>query len=144
MSKYSEKFKDPRWQKRRLQVLERDEWMCQICFDNESTLNVHHRYYYKNTNPWDYPLSALSTLCEECHQIETEKRPFLEKSLLHELKKRFFATDLVDIVEGFEFIKFTQSSDVMASILGWALQDQKTQDMLHELYFEHLKQARKK
>ena len=39
-SEYSQKLKDPRWQKKRLQILERDEWNCQICHDNESTLVV--------------------------------------------------------------------------------------------------------
>lgn len=42
---YSDKLKDPRWQKKRLEILTRDEWTCQICFDTESTLVVHHQKY---------------------------------------------------------------------------------------------------
>lgn len=34
-SNYAEKLRDPRWQKLRLQVMERDEWMCEICYDHE-------------------------------------------------------------------------------------------------------------
>lgn len=49
--KYLEKLKDPRWQKKRLKVFERDEWTCQCCNDTESTLNVHHRYYKHNADP---------------------------------------------------------------------------------------------
>ncbi|TKS61487.1 MAG: hypothetical protein EWM72_00626 [Nitrospira sp.] len=44
-AEYLKQFKDPRWQKMRLQVFNRDEFACQICFGTESTLHVHHRYY---------------------------------------------------------------------------------------------------
>lgn len=40
-SEYLEKLKDPRWQKRRLEIFQRDEFTCQVCFDTESTLHVH-------------------------------------------------------------------------------------------------------
>lgn len=83
--KYSEKLRDPRWQKIRLQVFERDQWACQICMDSESTLAVHHKYYTPNTEPWDYPLDALITLCESCHSTEYELRPKAEQALLHAL-----------------------------------------------------------
>jgi 5-methylcytosine-specific restriction endonuclease McrA len=67
---YLEKLKDPRWQKLRLEVFERDKWTCQRCYDTESTLNVHHQYYKDNADPWDYPIEALVTLCENCHSEE--------------------------------------------------------------------------
>jgi len=41
--KYSDKLKDPRWQKVRLRVFEGDEWTCQICFDQESQLKAHYK-----------------------------------------------------------------------------------------------------
>lgn len=31
-------------------------------------LNVHHKYYIKNSLPWDYEDDALVTLCDECHK----------------------------------------------------------------------------
>jgi len=68
---YLAKLRDPRWQKMRLQVLERDEWVCQRCFDKKSTLHVHHRWYLRGREPWEYPLEALLTLCETCHEEET-------------------------------------------------------------------------
>ena len=74
-SNYAEKYKDPRWQKKRLEVLERDNWTCQICDDTKSTLHVHHRYYRKGRDIWDYPLRAFVTLCESCHENETEFLP---------------------------------------------------------------------
>ena len=65
-SEYLEKLKDPRWQKRRLEIFERDNWTCQNCGNSESTLHVHHRWYAGN--PWEAPDRALVTLCENCHK----------------------------------------------------------------------------
>lgn len=32
-------------------------------------LEVHHRFYVHNHYPWDYPDTALQTLCNWCHQL---------------------------------------------------------------------------
>ena len=73
-STYKEKLLDPRWQKKRLEVLERDGWKCYVCQDNETTLHVHHKYY-SNGDPWDVPNTALVTLCAVCHEDETNLMP---------------------------------------------------------------------
>lgn len=81
---YSEKLKDPRWQKLRLAVLQRDEWRCQYCGDTKTTLHVHHRYYL-GKNPWDTPEECLQTLCEDCHSTLYKMTPleaFLYDSLV--------------------------------------------------------------
>lgn len=70
--RYRELLKDPRWQKRRLEVLDRDSWKCRRCGNDEDTLHVHHRYYEFGVQPWEYPDSVLVTLCETCHRTETE------------------------------------------------------------------------
>ncbi len=70
---YAKKLLDPRWQKKRLEVLQRDNWTCQICLDKKTTLHVHHKRYTKNKNPWEYDLSLLVTLCKDCHEEESEK-----------------------------------------------------------------------
>jgi hypothetical protein len=64
---YYEKLKDPRWQRKRLEIFERDKWSCQICHSIENTLTVHHIYYKDNLEPWDYPNELLLTTCELCH-----------------------------------------------------------------------------
>lgn len=71
---YSEKLKDPRWQKKRLEVLQRDEFTCLFCGDTKSTLHVHHAIYFKGLNPWEYDDSELITLCESCHEFEHEMK----------------------------------------------------------------------
>jgi len=70
MKTYSEKLKDPRWQKKRLEVLQRDDFCCLRCLDSESTLAVHHLFYIRGRNPWEYPMWSLETLCESCHDDE--------------------------------------------------------------------------
>lgn len=69
---YSEKLKDPRWQRRRLEILERDGWKCRQCESEDRTLHVHHCYYIKGREPWEYAEELLFSLCENCHTY-TEK-----------------------------------------------------------------------
>lgn len=69
---YSEQIKSPHWQKRRLQILQRDNFTCQICGSTEKTLHVHHLCYRKDAKIWDYPDNTLITLCEDCHRMEHE------------------------------------------------------------------------
>lgn len=68
---YSDLLKDPRWQKKRLQILERDKFTCRSCYDNESTLHVHHLIYDSDLKPWKYNDEDLITLCEVCHKAVT-------------------------------------------------------------------------
>lgn len=68
---YKEKLLDPRWQKKRLDILQRDEFSCQICKDKTTTLHVHHFSYEKSGNPWDTPDDDLITYCECCHCLAT-------------------------------------------------------------------------
>lgn len=66
---YPDLLKDPRWQKKRLRIFERDNWKCQGCGREDLTLVIHHLYYLSHDiPPWDYPDEALQTLCEECHE----------------------------------------------------------------------------
>jgi hypothetical protein len=74
MLKYSEKLKDPRWQKMRLEILQRDNFTCRYCFDDKTTLHVHHKSYKYNNDPWDYPEENFITLCENCHEKEATRK----------------------------------------------------------------------
>ena len=78
MSKWSSAFRDPRWQQKRLEIMQRDEFTCQSCQATDKTLNVHHIYYEKNKAPWDYEEDMLVTWCEDCHT----KRHEIQKSIL--------------------------------------------------------------
>lgn len=65
---YGELLRDPRWQKRRLQILDRAEFHCEECDDDQNTLHVHHKVYRKGAMPWEYGDHELKALCENCHQ----------------------------------------------------------------------------
>jgi hypothetical protein len=82
---YQTKLQDPRWQKNRLLVLERDDWSCTKCQDNSTTLHVHHIKYEPGKEPWDYPLSNFVTLCADCHrEVELLKHENgIDQILLH-------------------------------------------------------------
>lgn len=83
---YSELLKDPRWQKKRLEVLQRDNFTCSCCGDDKSTLHVHHVKY--NGNPWDVDSSLLITFCELCHLAhETYKDHIIRKIIKRSLSK---------------------------------------------------------
>lgn len=80
---YFELLKDPRWQKKRLEIMERDGWSCRRCSDCESTLSVHHQYYEKGFDPWDYDSATLITLCDPCHKKDEQKRILIARSIAH-------------------------------------------------------------
>ena len=76
---YSDKLKDPRWQKKRLEILQRDDFTCQFCCDNESLLVVHHFKY--DGEPWETEDRYLITLCEDCHDYEHKQNKKYKKLL---------------------------------------------------------------
>ena len=67
MKTYSEKLRDPRWQKKRLDIFDRDGFKCRNCNSNNQELHAHHLLYIKNYEPWDYPDGFIITLCNACH-----------------------------------------------------------------------------
>lgn len=83
--KYSDQLKDPRWQKRRLDILNRDNFTCQMCGHTEKTLHVHHIHYYQGMLPWEYADGLLVTLCEECHECEHSTKKHNETNWTHHL-----------------------------------------------------------
>jgi hypothetical protein len=68
MKTYSDKLKDPRWQKERLEIMQRDEFRCRCCGDTETMLSIHHIRYITKKDPWDYDNSMLMTVCNDCHK----------------------------------------------------------------------------
>lgn len=78
---YSEKLKDPRWQKKRLLMLQSANFRCQSCGETEDTLHVHHVYYEKDRDPWDYPNEVYMVLCDKCHEKWHNLKWGLDRSL---------------------------------------------------------------
>lgn len=106
---YSEKLKNPKWQKLRLQIFERDKWTCRCCGNTSKTLHAHHKHYFHGTEPWDYPPEALVTLCEDCHEIEFN-RTEIERHLITTLRDRdFFVKDIIALSLLFKYMPITSS-----------------------------------
>jgi len=98
MSKYTELFKDPRWQKKRLEILERDEWKCLLCVDKKQTLHVHHKWYIRGLKPWEYANSCLMTMCDECHSFEHSIKEVSIQTLVKScLSKGYMYSDFADL-----------------------------------------------
>ena len=71
---YSELLRSPMWQKKRLEIMQRDNFTCQHCGCEGRELQVHHRIYRKDAKPWEYDNSELITLCDQCHEAETDAK----------------------------------------------------------------------
>lgn len=122
--KYHEKLLDPRWQKLRLAIFNRDEWTCRNCFDSENTLTMHHLSYSPGKDPWDYPLENFLTLCKNCHEIEFETRPDYEKMLLQIIRQKgFMADDIFRIISAFQKLSIIMPAEVTASIIEFMFDD---------------------
>jgi hypothetical protein len=76
-----EKYKDPRWQRVRLTVMNREQFTCEKCKRKDVTLNVHHGYYERGRDPWDYPTASLHCYCENCHELVHSKLSTIKLSL---------------------------------------------------------------
>jgi hypothetical protein len=135
---YKDKLLDPRWQKKRLSILDRDKWRCQICGDPDSTLHVHHRVYLSGKEPWDIPDDCLVTLCADCHAAETRDMPGILAGLNETLKKKFFSGDLIDIDYAFCNIEIYFASEVTASIIKHWLSNPENFKLLGDSFFQYL------
>ncbi len=85
---YQEQIKDPRWQKRRLEILQLDNFTCQICGSYNKTLHIHHTIYLPQNNIWEYEDCQLITLCEDCHKNEHENLSELVKNIINDIKNQ--------------------------------------------------------
>jgi len=68
MKKYFDLLKNPKWLRKRKNIILRDGGKCTKC-RSKINLQVHHIYYYTDKpDPWLYPNKYLITLCDNCHK----------------------------------------------------------------------------
>ena len=70
MKSYKDQLRDPRWQKVRLRIFERDGFACRRCGRGDEELHAHHLVYRRDREPWEYEQEEILTLCNSCHEIE--------------------------------------------------------------------------
>ena len=118
--RYKEYLKNPLWQRKRLEIMQRDDFTCQICGHKDKTLNVHHIWYEPNKKPWDYPNNALITLCEECHEAEYDSYKHIIE-WIDALKKD--GVLMIEIESLFNHVDLSLSAfrynDVITAMLGY-------------------------
>jgi hypothetical protein len=80
-NQFWEKYKHPKWQEKRLAIMQRANFRCEHCDEAGKTLNVHHSYYERGFDPWDYPDASLHCLCESCHKEFDELRKDINRQI---------------------------------------------------------------
>ena len=96
---YAKLLKHPKWQKKRLRILERAGWRCEICRSGDRCLHVHHGYYVFGRAPWEYEDSTLYALCDLCHEPAEPLRKELNYHIgeLHPISYRFVIRQLKEL-----------------------------------------------
>jgi 5-methylcytosine-specific restriction endonuclease McrA len=107
---YAEKLKDPRWQKKRLEIMQRDEFTCQKCGNKEQTLHIHHKTYEFGNDPWDYEDKNFITLCDYCHSNEEIVKIHFNYGIKYLLKNGYYYEDLVDLIKD-DFMKVYKANE---------------------------------
>lgn len=139
---YSKKLRDPRWQKMRLQILERDEFTCTSCYNSEDTLHVHHRYYEAGKDPWEYPAEALVTLCENCHEVETDDLAKAKQRLIKALSHwGFLAEQFNRVAAAIETSEPYSGHEPCADILAFAITDEDSREFITTKFWADLRVA---
>lgn len=85
--RYADKLRDPRWIDKRDQIRRRAGQACEEC-GKTGFVEVHHCYYVRGWEPWEYPDYLLKCVCRTCHErravIEMRMNGFLSSlSMAH-------------------------------------------------------------
>lgn len=78
---YADKLKDPRWQKKRLEIFETHGWRCEDCGTKTRTLHVHHCFYIRALEPWEHGSDLLMCLCDVCHEFRQGREEAMHVAL---------------------------------------------------------------
>ena len=110
---FSANYSHPKWQEKRLHIMQMDGFKCRRCSEKDKPLHVHHLKYKKGAKPWEYPDSNLVTLCESCHEefhlmkqrIAERVNPLLELWITNKSRAMFDAEHLWQILISIEFLQ---------------------------------------
>ena len=78
---YQQQLLDPRWQKKRLEIMSRDHWRCRDCGNWQKQLTVHHCIYIRTCYLWECPEELMLTLCWPCHKTRQQMEESIHVSL---------------------------------------------------------------
>jgi len=72
---YKEQLKHPLWDKKRQEILERDNYKCVICGTDLHRLEIHHLCYFPDSLVWEYENELLISVCGKHHYQLTYDLP---------------------------------------------------------------------
>lgn len=101
---YRAKLRDPRWQRKRLEILQRDGFKCRICEESKLELQIHHLKY--SENPWEGEDKHKVTLCKQCHRRQKFYKEIMEliDDYVQEIPDEVFAVQLGWLVKTLESV----------------------------------------
>lgn len=79
-TRYQKQLADPKWQRKRLEILQRDNFKCTLCDDDTVELHVHHKKYERGKKAHEYEDSNFTSVCAHCHQLLTYYKIDLDTS----------------------------------------------------------------
>lgn len=97
---YKEQLTHPNWQRKRLEIFQRDNFACTICGNTEHQLQVHHLYYLPEMLIWQYDNECYKTVCPKCHKILNKELSKISGILAFKiLTLKIDTFDLIQIIE---------------------------------------------
>ena len=69
---YTAKLGDPRWHAKRDSIMRKRGVFCENCKRSGIVLQLHHNFYDRGKEPWEYDDSVFKVLCKACHERFTE------------------------------------------------------------------------
>ena len=96
---YGEQLKHPSWQRKRLEALDHYGFQCNNCGAEDKTLHVHHKLYVKGRQVWEYEISELEALCDECHGIAHAVKLEINQKLAE--ADSYFLESVLELLKGF-------------------------------------------
>lgn len=127
---YVQKLQNPKWQKKRLDILSRDLFTCLLCGDKDTTLHIHHKEYLPGRQPWDYEDDNFQTLCKHCHAVSEHIKSFSDSVLA--IKKQYdpaieayVLLTVVNTYKGIELFLFAYNTkhEELTRIISFAEED---------------------
>lgn len=135
--KYGDKLKKPKWQKKRLEILQRDDFTCQLCKDKEETLHVHHKSYEWGKEPWDYDNDNFVTYCEMCHRLVEEFKDVYDFRIVIKIDEGDLIQFLCMEHDGsYVFLNYTKDTDQLVALVKM---EPKEIEVLVDFYNKHKK-----
>jgi 5-methylcytosine-specific restriction endonuclease McrA len=68
----AEQRRDPRWERKRLEIRQRDDCTCRDCGTTGHELQGHHTFSHRGLAPWEYPGWVMICLWEPCRAWGTK------------------------------------------------------------------------